>query len=105
MNEEIDQIEKSQTWELVPRHKDKNVVGTNWIFKNKLNENGKIIKNKARIVCKGYAQVEGIEFGETFSPIERLEAIIMFLAFSCFKKFKIYQMDVKSAFMNGTLEE
>jgi hypothetical protein len=105
MNEELDQIEKSQTWELVPRPKDKNVVGTKWIFKNKLNENGQIIKNKARLVCKGYAQVEGIDFGETFSPVARLEAIIMFLAFACFKNFKIYQMDVKSTFLNGTLEE
>jgi hypothetical protein len=105
MNEELDQIEKNQTWELVPRPKDKNVIGTKWIFKNKLNENGQIIKNKSRLVCKGYAQVEGIDFEETFSPVERLEAIRMFLAFACFKNFKIYQMDVKSTFLNGTLEE
>jgi regulator of extracellular matrix RemA (YlzA/DUF370 family) len=105
MNEELDQIEKNQTWELVPRPKDKNVIGTKWIFKNKLNENGEIIKNKARLVCKGYSQVEGIDFEETFSPVARLEAIRMFLAFACFKNFKIYQMDVKSTFLNGTLEE
>jgi hypothetical protein len=105
MNEELDQIEKNQTWELVPRPEDKNVIGTKWIFKNKLNENGQIIKNKSILVCKGYAQVEGIDFEETFSPVERLEAIRMFLAFACFKNFKIYQMDVKSAFLNGTLEE
>jgi hypothetical protein len=105
MNEELDQIEKNQTWELVPRPKDKNVVGTKWIFKNKLNENGEIIKNKAILVCKGYSQVEGIDFEETFSPVARLEAIRMFLAFACFKNFKIYQMDVKSTFLNGTLEE
>jgi hypothetical protein len=105
MNEELDQIEKNQTWELVPRPEDKNVIGTKWIFKNKLNENGHIIKNKSILVCKGYAQVEGIDFEETFSPVARLEAIIMFLAFACFKNFKIYQMDVKSTFLNGTLEE
>jgi hypothetical protein len=105
MNEELDQIEKNHTWELVPRPKDKNVVGTKWIFKNKLNENGQIIKNKAILVCKGYAQVEGIDFEETFSPVARLEAIRMFLAFACFRNFKIYQMDVKSTFLNGTLEE
>jgi hypothetical protein len=56
-------------------------------------------------VCKGYAQVEGIDFEETFSPINRLEAIKIFLAFACFKNFKIYQMDVKSTFLNGNLEE
>jgi hypothetical protein len=105
MDEELDQIEKNQTWELVPRPKDKNVVGTKWIFKNKLNENGEIIKNKAILVCKGYSQVEGIDFEETFSPVARLEAIRMFLAFACFRNFKIYQMDVKSTFLNGTLEE
>ena len=105
MNEELDQIKKNQTWELVPRPEDKNVIGTKWIFENKLNENVHIIKNKSKLVCKGYAQVEGIDFEETFSPVERLEAIKMFFPFACFKNFKIYQMDVKSTFLNGTLEE
>jgi hypothetical protein len=63
------------------------------------------MKNKDILVCKGYAQVDGIEFEETFSPIARLEAIRMFLEFACFRNFKIYQMDVKSPFLNGTLEE
>jgi hypothetical protein len=61
-NEELDQIEKNHTWELVPRPKDKNVVGTKWILKKKLNENGQIIKKKSRLVCKGYSQVECIDF-------------------------------------------
>ena len=90
---------------MVPRPKDKNVIGTKWIFKNKLNENGEVIRNKARLVCKGYAQQEGIDFEETFAPVARLEAIRMFLALSSFQKFKVYQMDVKSAFLNGYLEE
>jgi hypothetical protein len=81
------------------------VVGTKWVFKNKFNEDGQVIRNKERLVCKGYAQVEGIDFEETFSPVARLEALIMFLAFACFKKFKIYQMDVKSTFLNGNIEE
>ena len=85
MNEELDQIKKNHTWELVPRTHDKNVIGTKWIFKNKLNENGDVIRNKARLVCKGYAQQEGIDFEETFSPVDRLEAIRMFLAFSSFQ--------------------
>ena len=105
MDEELDQIEKNDTWELVPRPHDKNVIGTKWIFKNKLNENGEVIRNKARLVCKGYAQQEGIDFEETFAPVARLEAIRMFLALSSFQKFKVYQMDVKSAFLNGDLEE
>ena len=81
MNEELDQIEKNNTWELVPRPHDKNVIGTKWIFKNKLNENGDVIRNKARLVCKGYAQQEGIDFEETFAPVARLESIMIFLAF------------------------
>lgn len=104
MNEELDQIEKNQTWDLVPRPKHKNVVGTKWIFKNKFNEDGEFIRNKARLVCKGYAQVEGVYFHETFAPIARLEAIRMFLKFTCFKGFKVYKMDVKSTFLNGNLE-
>ena len=105
MNEELDQIEKNQTWELVPRPEGKNVIGTKWILKKKLDKNGKVIRNKARLVCKGYAQVEGIDYEETFSPISRLGANKMFLAFSCYKNFKVYQMDGKSAFLNGKLEE
>eukprot|EP00253_Pinus_taeda_P016330 PITA_16330 len=105
MDKELDQIEKNDTWELVLRSHDKNVIGTQWIFKNKLNENGEVILNKARLVCKGYAQQEGIGFEEIFSPIARLEAIRMFLALSSFRKFKVYQLDVKSTFLNGDLEE
>ena len=67
MNEELDQIEKNQTRELVPRPEGNNVIGTKWIFKNKLNEDGEVIRNKDRLVCKGYAQVEGIDFEEIFS--------------------------------------
>eukprot|EP00253_Pinus_taeda_P025522 PITA_25522 len=105
MDEELKQIEKNNTWELVPRPKDKNVIGTKWVFKNKLNENGEVIRNKARLVCKGYAEQEGIDFEETFSPVARLEAIRMFLALSSFQNFKVFQMDLKSAFLNGDLEE
>jgi hypothetical protein len=105
MNDELDQIEKNQTWDLVPRPKDKNVIGTKWVFRNKQNENGQVVRNKEILVCKGYAQIEGVDFEETFSLVARLEAIRMFLAFACYKNFKIYQMDVKSTFLNGNLEE
>ena len=105
MNEELDQIEKNQTWELVPRPKYKNVVGTKWSFKNKVNEDGQFIRNKATLVWKVYDQVEGIEFEETFTPVARMEAIKLFLAYSCFNNFKFYQMDIKSTFLNGDLKE
>eukprot|EP00253_Pinus_taeda_P026780 PITA_26780 len=84
MNEELEKIEKNNTWELVPRPHDKNIIGTKWIFENNLNENGEVIRNKARLVCKGYAQQEGIDFEETFAPVSRLGAIRMFLALSSF---------------------
>ena len=78
-----------------------NVIGTKWIFKNKFNEDGHVTRNKAKLVCKGYAQVEVVDFEETFAPVARLEIIRMFLAFACYKNFKVYQMDVKYAFLNG----
>jgi hypothetical protein len=75
MDEELDQIDKNDTWELVPRPKDKNVIGTKWVCRNNLNEYGQVTRNKARLVYKGYAQVEGINFEETSYPIARMEAI------------------------------
>jgi vacuolar-type H+-ATPase catalytic subunit A/Vma1 len=103
MNEEFDQIDKNQTWELVPRPRNKNIIGTKWVYKNKMNENEQVIRIKSRLVYKGYAQVEGVDYEETFAPVARLEAIRMFLAFSSYKKFKVYQMDVESSFLNGNL--
>jgi len=81
------------------------VIGTKWVFRNKLNEDGKVIKNKAQLVCKGYAQVEGIDFEKNFAPVARMEVVKIFLAFVVYKNFKVYQMDVKSTFLNGKLEE
>jgi hypothetical protein len=105
MNDELDQIEKNNTWEMVHRPEGKNIIGSKWIFKNKLNEQGQVVRNKARLVCKGYAQIEGLDFDETFAPVARLEAIRIFLAYACKKRFKVYQMDVKSSFLNGDLNE
>jgi hypothetical protein len=85
MNEELDQIEKNDTWELVPRPTNKNVIESKWVYKNKMNEQGNIVRNKARLVCKGYAQIEGLDFDETFAPVAILEAIRMFLAYACHK--------------------
>ena len=104
MNGEIEQTEKNKTYTLVPRPKDKNVIGTKWVFKNKLNEDGKVSRNKARLVCKGYSQ-KGIDYGETFSPVARLEGVRTLLAYVAHKGFKVYQKDVKSTFLNGILDE
>ena len=101
----MSQIKKNDTWELVPRPKDTNVIGTKWVFRNKLNENGQVTRNKAKLVCKGYAQIEGIDFEETFSHVSRMEEIRTILDYACSKRIKVYQMDVKSAFLNGELEE
>jgi hypothetical protein len=90
---------------MVHRHEGKNIIGSKWIFKNKLNEQGQVVRNKARLVCKGYAQIEGLDFDETFVPVARLEAIRIFLAYACHKRFKVYQMDIKPAFLNGDLNE
>jgi hypothetical protein len=105
MNEELSQIEKNKTWELVPRPLNKNVIGAKWVFRNKMDEAGKITRKKARLVCKGYAQVEGIDFGETFAPVARMESIRLILDYVSSKHIKVYQMDVKSTFLNGDLEE
>jgi hypothetical protein len=90
MDEELDQIEKNDTWELVPRPKDKNVIYTNWVYKIKLNEDGQVTRNKSRLVCKGYAQVEGIDFEEKFDPVARMETIWFLLAYACSKNIKVY---------------
>ena len=75
MQEELVQFERNDVWDLVPRPKGHNVIGTKWIFKNKTDEHGNVIRNKARLVAHGYTQVEGVDFEETFAPVARLEAI------------------------------
>jgi hypothetical protein len=105
MQEELNQFERNQVWELVPRPSGKHIIGTRWVFKNKLDENGIIVRNKARLVAQGYNQEEGIDFEETFAPIARLEAIRLLLAYTCSMNFQLFQMDVKSAFLNGYINE
>jgi hypothetical protein len=80
----------NDTWKLVPRQKEKNVIWTKWVFKNKLNEDGKVIKNKARLVCKGHAQFKGTNFEETFVTMDTMEDIKIFLAYACSKRIKVY---------------
>jgi hypothetical protein len=92
-------------WDLVPRPDGLNVIGTKWIYKNKSDENGTVTKNKARHVAQGYTQVEGLDFDETFAPVSRLEYIRLLLGVACILKFKLFQINVKSAFLNGYLLE
>ena len=101
MNEELDQIEKNQTWELFPRPISNNIVGTKWVFKNNVNEDGQVIRNTSRLVCKGYAQVDDIDLEETFAPVARLEAIRMFLAYSCYKTSKYIKWMSSMHFLMG----
>ena len=89
IKEEIEQIEKNKTWTLVPRPVDMNVIETKWVFRNKLEKNGEITRSKARLVYKGYAQEEGLDYGETFSPITRMEEITTLLAYATYKGIKV----------------
>jgi hypothetical protein len=104
MEEELNNFKRNEVWELVPRPKQ-NVIGTKWVFRNKQDEFGVVTKNKARLVGKGYTQVEGLDFGETYAPVARLESICILLAYATHHYFKLHQMDVKSAFLNGPLQE
>ncbi|GJZ62773.1 retrovirus-related pol polyprotein from transposon TNT 1-94 [Tanacetum coccineum] len=90
---------------LVPAPYGKTIIGSKWVFKNKRDETGIVIKNKARLVAQGYNQQEGINYDETFALVTRLEAIQIFLTFTTYMNFIVYQMDVKSAFLNGKLKE
>ena len=105
MHEELHQFVRNDVWELVPRPNGVNVTGTKWIFKNKSDKHGTVIRNKSRLVAQGYTQVERTDFDETFASVARLESIRILLAITSHLNFKLYQMDVKSAFLNGMLQE
>ncbi|XP_070042496.1 uncharacterized protein [Nicotiana tomentosiformis] len=105
MQDKLNQFERSQVWHMVPRPKDRSLIGTKWIFINKLDEDGIVTRNKARLVVQGYSQEKGIDYDETFAPIARLEAIRLLIAFVAYTEFTLHQMDVKSAFLNGYLKE
>jgi hypothetical protein len=84
---------------------DVNVIGIKWVFKNKQGEDGKVVRNKARLVAQSFSQVEGLDFGKTFAHVAHLEAIMILLAFDASKGFRFYQMDVKSSFLNCAIQE
>jgi len=103
MKEELSQFERNEVWNLVSKPQDQSIIGTRWVFRNKLDEEGKVVRNKARLVAQGYNKQEGIDYDETFAPVARLEAIRILLAYASHKNIKLFQMDVKSAFLNGFL--
>ena len=105
MHEELHQFVWNDVWELVPRPNGINVIGTKWISKNKSYKHGTVIRNKSRLVAQGYTQVEEVDFDETFAPVTRLESIRILLIIAIHLNFKLYQMDVKSAFLNRMLQE
>nr|GEW47730.1 hypothetical protein [Tanacetum cinerariifolium] len=105
MQEELNEFERLEVWELVPRPDQVMMITLKWIYKVKLDEMGGILKNKARLVARGYRQEEGIDFEVSFASVARLEAIRIFLAYAAHKNMVVYQMDVKTAFLNGNLRE
>ncbi|GJY79713.1 putative ribonuclease H-like domain-containing protein [Tanacetum coccineum] len=105
MQDELLQFKLQQVWTLVDLPYGKRAIGTKWIYRNKKDKRGIMVRNKARLVAQGYTQEEGIDYVEFFAPVARIEAIRLFLAYASFKDFFVYQMDVKSAFLYGKIEE
>nr|GFA41071.1 hypothetical protein [Tanacetum cinerariifolium] len=105
MQEELNEFERLEVWEIVPRPDKVMVITLKWIYKVKLDELGGILKNKAHLVAHGYRQEERIDFEESFALVARLESIRNFLAYVAHKNMVVYQMDVKTAFLNGNLRE
>jgi hypothetical protein len=104
MQEELNNFTRNEVWSLVERPKQ-NVIGTKWVFRNKQDDHGVVTRNKARLVSEGFTQVEGLDFGETYAPVARLESIRILITYATNHDFKLYQMDVKSTFLNGPLQE
>nr|GEV34276.1 copia protein [Tanacetum cinerariifolium] len=94
-----------KVWILVDLPHRKRAIGTKWVYRNKNDERGIVVRNKARLVAQGHTQEEGIDYEEVFAPVARIEAIRLFLAYASFMGFMVYQMDVKSAFLYGTIKE
>ncbi|GJT47297.1 retrovirus-related pol polyprotein from transposon TNT 1-94 [Tanacetum coccineum] len=105
MQEEIHEFERLQVWELVPCPDKVMLIKLKWIYKVKINEFGGVLKNKARLVAQGLRQEEGIDFEKSFTPVARIEAIHIFVANATNKNMTIFQMDIKTAFLNGELKE
>ena len=105
MHDELLQFQRNDVWTLVPRPEREHIIDTKWVFHNKTYKEGNVIRNKARPAAQGYSEVEGVDFDESFTPVAHLESIRVLLALACHLKFKLYQMDVKTVFLNGFLKE
>nr|GEX07437.1 reverse transcriptase domain-containing protein [Tanacetum cinerariifolium] len=105
LTEELHQFNRLDVWELVYRPLCKNVINMKWLWKNKRDEKNTVIRNKCRLVAKGYAQKEGVDFEESFAPVARLEAVRLFIGYDAHKSFTVYQIDVKTSFLYGPLKE
>ena len=98
MHDELNNFTRNQVWDLVERPKNYNVIGTKWVFRNKQNEDGMVVRNKTRLVAQGFTQVEGLDFGETFAPVARLEAIRILLAYA-FSQYKTFSNGCEKYFL------
>ncbi|GJU38292.1 retrovirus-related pol polyprotein from transposon TNT 1-94 [Tanacetum coccineum] len=105
MQEELNQFVTNDVWELVPQPKNMTVIETKWVYRNKLDKNGVVSQNKARLVAQCYNQQKDIDYDETYALVARLESIRITLAYACALDFKLFQMDVKSASLNGFINE
>jgi hypothetical protein len=104
MQEDLNNFTRNELWHLV-LCPNQNIVGTKLVFRKKQVEHGVVTRNKARLVAKGYSQVKGLDFDETYAPIARLESIQILFAYATYHGFKLYQMDMKCAFLNGPIKE
>ena len=105
MHDELLQFQRNDVWTLVPRLEGELIIDTKWIVRNKSDEDCNVIRNKARLVAQGYSPMEGVDYDETFAPVARMEFIRILFALAYQLNFKLYQMDVKIAFLNGLLKE
>jgi hypothetical protein len=105
VHEELNNFTHNQVWTLEERPKSVRVIETKWVFRNKQDDQCIVVRNKARLLIKGFSQVDGLDFGETFVPIARLEAIRILFAYASHHEMKLYQIDVKSVFLNGFINK
>ena len=104
MHDELLQFQRNDVWTLVPRPEGEHIIGTKWIFRNKTDKKGNVIRNKARLVAQGYSQMKEVDYDETFALVARMKSIRILLALACHLKFKLYQMDIKTTFLNVFLK-